>query len=159
MNSTLAVRIRRADAQDQEAIRALVHAERLNPTGLYWPRFVVACVGGQIAGAVQLRRHRDGSLELGSLVVAPPWRGQGLAGRMIDRLLVDVGQPVHMVTQRCHAAHFARWGFQPVRALRAPGPVRFNWAIGQSVALWSLLRRRAPRRLVVLARAPNRNGM
>lgn len=157
MNRSFGVRIRRAAAQDQDAIRALVRAERLNPNGLDWPRFVVACEGEQIVGAVQLRRHRDGSRELGSLVVAPHWRGQGLAGQLIDALLIGFEEPVHMVTQRRHAAHFERWGFRPAWALRAPAAVRLNWAIGQSVALWSLLRRRPMRRLVVLARVPLRN--
>ena len=157
MNRSFGVRIRRAAAQDQDAIRALVRAERLNPNGLDWPRFVVACEGEQIVGAVQLRRHRDGSRELGSLVVAPHWRRQGLAGQLIDTLLIGFEEPVHMVTQRRHAAHFERWGFRPVWALRAPAAVRLNWAIGQSVALWSLLRRRPMRRLVVLARVPLRN--
>lgn len=157
MKSAAGVRIRRAAASDQDAIRALVRTERLNPTGLDWPRFVVACDGEQLVGAVQLRRHRDGSRELGSLVVAPHWRGQGLASQLIDALLIGFDQPVHMITQRCHAAHFERWGFRPAWALRAPAPVCFNWVIGQSVALWSLLRRRPMRRLVVLARVPNRN--
>ncbi len=159
MNCAAGVRIRRAAAQDQDAIRALVRAERLNPTGLDWPRFVVACDGDRLVGAVQLRRHRDGSQELGSLVVAPAWRGQGLAGRLIDALLAGVDREVHMITQRRHAAHFARWGFNPVWALRAPAAVRLNWSMGQSVALWSLLRRRPMRRLAVLSRVPIRNGV
>lgn len=152
MSAAARVRIRRAAAADQAAIRELVRAERLNPNGIDWPRFVVACDGGRIVGAVQMRRHRDGSHELASLVVAPGWRGQGLAAQLIDALLAGYGGPVHMITARRHAAHFARWGFEPLMPLRAPGPVRFNWCMGQSVALWSLLRRRSARRLAVLRR-------
>ena len=82
-----AIGIRRATERDQQAIRALVHSERLNPTGLNWPNFVVAVIGGRVIGAVQMRRHSDGSRELGSLVVSKEARGHGLASRMIDALL------------------------------------------------------------------------
>ena len=37
-----AIVFRRASEQDQQAIRALVHSERLNPTGINWPNFLVA---------------------------------------------------------------------------------------------------------------------
>lgn len=146
------LRIRRAGPADEAAIQALVRSERLNPTDLRWPQFVVACDGEHIVGAVQMRHHIDGSHELGSLVVVPDRRGQGLATRLVDALLTGFPGPVHMVTQRRHAAHFARWGFRPVRALRAPVAVRLNWLIGQSVSLWSLLRRRPARRLAILGR-------
>ena len=152
MTAALALRIRRAGSADEAAIHALVRAERLNPTGLRWPYFVVACDGERIVGAVQMRHHLDGSHELGSLVVAPGLRGQGLAAQMIDALLASFPGPVHMVTQRRHATHFERWGFRPVRTWRAPVAVRLNWLIGQSVALWSLLRLRQARRLTILGR-------
>ena len=43
--------VRAATAADAEAIRALVRsAPRMNPTGLDWPNFVVAEVGGGSSG-------------------------------------------------------------------------------------------------------------
>ena len=152
MTAAQRLQVRRAGPADEAAIQALVRSERLNPTGLRWPYFVVACDGERIVGAVQMRHHLDGSHELGSLVVAPTLRGQGLAARLIDALLLSFPGPVHMVTQRRHATHFERWGFRPVRAWHAPVAVRLNWLIGQSVALWSLLRRRPARRLAILGR-------
>jgi amino-acid N-acetyltransferase len=152
MTKALPLRVRRAGPADEAAIQALVRSERLNPTDLRWANFVVACDGEQIVGAVQMRHHRDGSQELGSLVVAPGQRGRGVATRLIDALLAGFTGPVHMVTQRRHAAHFERWGFRPVGALRAPLAVRLNWLIGQSMTLWSLLRRRPARRLAILGR-------
>lgn len=146
------VQIRRASAADQPAIQGLVRSERLNPNDLRWPHFVVACDGERLVGAVQMRHHMDGSHELGSLVVAPELRGQGLATRLIDALLAGFPGPVHMVTLRQHAAHFERWGFRPVTMLRAPAAVRLNWLVGQSMSLWSLLRRRPVRRLAILGR-------
>jgi amino-acid N-acetyltransferase len=146
------VQIRRASVVDEAAIQALVRSERLNPTHLRWPHFVVACDGERIVGAVQMRHHLDGSHEMGSLVVVPELRGQGLATRLVDALLAGFPGPVHMVTQRRHAAHFERWGFRPVTMLRAPTAVRLNWLVGQSMSLWSLLRRRPARRLAILGR-------
>ncbi len=44
-------------------------------------------------GASQIRRHKDGSRELGSVVVARPWRGRGVSAEIIGTLLAaDRGQ-------------------------------------------------------------------
>jgi amino-acid N-acetyltransferase len=88
---------RPARPEDQDAIRALVKSERLNPTDLSWPRFYVATFADHVIGVVQLRLHRDGSRELGSLAVAPGVRGQGIAARLnldsaVDRLF-SAGDP------------------------------------------------------------------
>ena len=80
------ITIRPATNQDQLAIRALVRTERLNPTDLNWPNFVVAAGERGLVGAVQLRIHTAGSRELGSLVVRKEARGQGIASRLIDAL-------------------------------------------------------------------------
>ena len=81
-----ALTIRLATEMDQLAIRAMIRSERLNPTGLDWPSFMVATDERGLAGAVQLRRHRDGSRELGTLVVRKQARGHGIAGKLIDAL-------------------------------------------------------------------------
>jgi hypothetical protein len=49
----MAATIRRAIAADQDTVRAIVLAERLNPRGLDWPNFVVAEEGGQLVGVAQ----------------------------------------------------------------------------------------------------------
>src|SRR5688572_30369592 len=108
----MTITIRRATAQDQEAIRLLVNGERLNPTGLDWRNFLVADDGWHVVGAVQMRKHRDGSHELGSLVVARPARGQGIAAALIDALLQRETGRVQMVTDGAFGAHYRRWGFE-----------------------------------------------
>jgi hypothetical protein len=42
------ISIRRATEQDHPAIRGLVRGERLNPTDLKWPNFLVAAADGHI---------------------------------------------------------------------------------------------------------------
>lgn len=145
--------VRRATPADQKAIEALVRSERLNPNQLHWPNFLLAQLGEQIVGAVQMRRHADGSCELGSLVVVPAHRGRGVARLLIDRLLDAQFATVHVVTARADSRHYERWGFRPVAPAAVPRAVRRNWRLGQILGgAVALLSGRAPRRLVILKR-------
>jgi N-acetylglutamate synthase-like GNAT family acetyltransferase len=132
-NATMPVEIRKATAGDQAAIVTLVRAERLNPHGLDWANFFVAVEGDALIGAVQIRRHRDGSRELGSLVVAPTKRGNGLAARLIDHVLAAAPGPMHVITGRAHAHHYARWGFEPIGVWSAPAGIRWHCLLGQVI--------------------------
>jgi amino-acid N-acetyltransferase len=149
-----AVGFRPATEQDQQAIKALVHGERLNPIGIHWPNFVVAAMAGRIVGAVQIRKHSDGSRELGSLVVAKDQRGHGIASRMIDRLLEDEREPIWMITSESHAEIFARWGFERIEPAAAPVKVRFNWRMGRLARIISFFMRQPKKRLIILERLP-----
>ena len=150
----LATVVRRATEHDQEAIRALVHSERLNPTGLNWPNFLVAATGGRIIGAVQMRKHSDGSRELGSLVVARESRGRGIASRLIDTLLAGDPNPVWLITAAPNARAFSKWGFAQIETRAAPAKVRRNHLMGSLVRIISFVMRRPMRRLVILERRP-----
>lgn len=135
--------IRRAKAEDQTAITRLVHEARLNPRGLRWQRFVVIDRGGQLVGAAQLRQHQDGSRELASLVVRTHYRGQGLAGAMIDSLLADEAGPVYTLVDRRYAEHFRSWNFHRVDPASLPPTMRAQLRIGRlATAVGSLLTRR-----------------
>ena len=50
--------VRRALADEQNAICALVRSERLNPHHLHFENFAVAVRGGEVIGASQIRRHQ-----------------------------------------------------------------------------------------------------
>ena len=149
-----AIAIRRATAWDQQAIRALVHSERLNPTGLNWPHFLVAEIDGRIIGAVQMRKHSDGSRELGSLVVTKEARGHGIASRLIDAMLAEDNEPVWMIAAEPYARAYSRWGFEPIEARKAPAKVRRNHLMGSLARIVSFFKRRPMRRLVILQRRP-----
>ena len=149
-----AIVFRRASEQDQPAIRELVHGERLNPTGINWPNFLVAAIGDRIVGAAQVRKHADGSRELGSLVVARKRRGQGIASRMIDALLADEREPIWMITSETYVRNFARWHFEPIEPSAAPVKVRFNYRMGRLARIISFFKRQPKRRLVILERLP-----
>jgi amino-acid N-acetyltransferase len=149
------ISIRRATELDQPAIRELVRSERLNPTGLKWPNFLVATTGRSVVGAVQMRKHSDGSRELGSLVVSKEARGRGIATRLIDALLASEPGPVWMITTDVFAGTFSRWGFQRIEPPSAPVRVRRNHRLGSLARIVSFIMRRPMRRLVILERLPS----
>ena len=144
--------VRAAGPDDQSAIRALVRSERLFPYGLGWRSFVVAEAEGGIVGAAQIRNHRDGSRELGSLVVAPAWRGQGIAEEMIRTLLAREIGPVHLITAQIRAPRFERFGFCRIRPGKAPPAIRRHYWLGQFGGVSRLFSLRRPRSMVVMRR-------
>ena len=144
--------IRPAIETDQVAIRTLVHSEQLNPYGLDWPNFMVAVIGPVLVGAVQLRRHLDGSRELGSLVVRKEARRRGIASRLIDALLAVTNERVLLITVEALAARYERWGFRPIEPEAAPAAIRRNYRIGSLASVTALLKLRRIRRLVILDR-------
>ena len=152
----MAIVVREAAVADGGAIRALVRsAPQMNPTGLDWPNFVVAELDGGLVGVAQLRPTGAGAVELGSLVVRPDQRGQGLAGRLIAAALARATGRVLIVTSVASAGFYTPWGFRRIAPWQAPSKVWLNHTIGQSATVLRMLRGQRPRRMVVLeARAP-----
>jgi N-acetylglutamate synthase-like GNAT family acetyltransferase len=147
--------IRPASVGDQHAIVALVKSERLNPTNLDWRRFTVADLDGALVGAVQIRAHREGGRELGSLVVSQAHRREGLARKLIDAVLQDMTTEVWMITGRPHVPHYAHWGFLPAEAYAAPRGVRLNYRLGRAARILSWWRGLKPTNLTLLRRKAN----
>ena len=149
----MTIRIRPATERDQEQIVRLVRSERLNPHGLYWPNFVVAESGERIIGAVQLRPHRGGSHELGSLVVEAPSRGQGLSSKLIEHRLAGHAGRVLIITNCRFADRYRRWGFARIAPAAAPPGVRWHYRIGSTIAtIVAFFQRRDFRGMAVLER-------
>ena len=148
--------IRPATEHDQVRILSLARGERVKPFGLHWQNFVVAERNGRIIGAAQLRTHRDGSYELGSLVVETASRGQGIAARLIDKLLDGRVERILIITGQAYADHYRRWGFERVEPRSAPPVIRLNYWLGHfGGRIMSLVQRRAFNPLAVLDRAPS----
>jgi amino-acid N-acetyltransferase len=141
-----------AQAADQQAIEALVKSDRLNPNNLPWQNFLVAHVEQEIVGIVQMRKHADGARELGSLLVVPALRGQGLARLLVNALLQRHSGAIHMITALRHGAHYRQFGFEPISPWQAPSSIRKNYLLGSLAFVIALMKRRRPRRLVVLLR-------
>lgn len=109
--------IRPARSQDAGRIAELVRSEKLNPTGLEWSRFLVAeDQHGRIVGCGQVKPHRDGTVELASIVVEEELRGRGLGRQLIERLIEGVSQPLWLMCRSSLVSLYQRFGFQEVDA-------------------------------------------
>jgi amino-acid N-acetyltransferase len=148
-----AIATRPATAGDQPAIKALVRSEHLNPLDLDWRRFTVAFDDSGLAGAVQLRRHWDGSRELGSLVVRKDARHRGIASQLIDARLSCETARVFTITRPAYADYYARWGFRTIQPDAAPVSIWRNYLFGRyGGGMMSILAGRRPAKLIVLDR-------
>jgi N-acetylglutamate synthase-like GNAT family acetyltransferase len=149
----MTVSIRPATANDQSQILALARGERVKPFGLNWPNFIVAEKDRRIIGAVQLRSHRDGSYEIGSLVVEASSRGQGIAARLIDRRLAGATGRILIITGQRFAEHYQRFGFARIAPGQAPPCIQLNYWLGHiGGRIVSIFQRRAFNPLAVLER-------
>ncbi|BAY77560.1 GCN5-related N-acetyltransferase [Nostoc linckia NIES-25] len=113
--------LRKATSGDRWSIRWLVFSAKLDPTQLNWQQFwVIECdaYSGQsrrhLVACGQLRNF-SGAQELGSLVVAPPWRGRGLGTLLTQHLINTSQQPLYLecLGQRL-AEFYSRFGFVPI---------------------------------------------
>ncbi|BAY27498.1 GCN5-related N-acetyltransferase [Calothrix sp. NIES-2100] len=114
--------VRKATSEDNWSIRLLVLSAKLDPTQLRWQQFwVIECESAshtlrdrQLAACGQLRNFSD-IQELGSLVVAPAWRGRGLGSFLTQHLIATATQPLYLecLGQRL-AEFYSRFGFVTV---------------------------------------------
>jgi N-acetylglutamate synthase-like GNAT family acetyltransferase len=113
--------LRHASQEDDTAIKTLVRSARLNPTGLDWKRFLLAVSPqGKVIGCVQVKPHRDGSLELASLVVTPKWRCNGVARALIERFLEDHRGEIHLMCRSSLGPLYEKFGFRAVAEAEMP---------------------------------------
>lgn len=153
----MTISIRTAVAEDEQGIRALTRGERINPTKLRWTNFIVAVENGRTIAAAQIRRHKDGTRELGSLIVEARHRGRGVAAHLIDALLINEQDRVFMITSRAYLAHYARWGFGQIAVDDAPACIRRNYRLGHyGGRIMSTLQRRRFNPLAILVRPSSR---
>jgi N-acetylglutamate synthase-like GNAT family acetyltransferase len=108
--------IRAASQEEFPAIRSLIHAVQINPTGLDWRRFLVAISArGSFLGCGQIKPHSDGSKELASIAVQENSRGRGIA-RMIILTLVEleVERPLYLMCRARLESFYNKFGFRTI---------------------------------------------
>jgi len=106
------VRLRRAHAADQPAIRSLISANHLNPLSLHWQDFVVAVeTSGQVLGIGQVKQHGDGSRELASIAVVEARRRQGIAKAIILELMGTNPPPLYLTCRSGLGPFYSQFGF------------------------------------------------
>jgi len=113
--------LRPATQADFPAIRRLVLAERINPTGLDWQRFLVAVNSDEeLIGCGQVKSHRDGSRELASIVVVPAWRRRGVARAIIERLLAENPGTLYLTCRSSLGPLYEKFGFHALEPQDMP---------------------------------------
>ena len=126
--------IRNARPADMPAIRVMVLRERLDPTQLRVENFIVAetVEAGQprIIGCVQMRRYA-GARELGSLVVAPDWRGRGVGSALVRWLLAGEAGDVYLECRAELAPYYRRFGFEQVGWMDLPAALKLKFGLGR----------------------------
>ena len=116
----MALAIRDAAVKDAATIRRIVRAANINPTGLDWPRFVVAEDGGEIVGVGQVKQHRDGTRELASIAVIPERQGKGIGSAIIRELLGRETGVVHLTCRSQLQGYYERFGFMRLEPREYP---------------------------------------
>ena len=112
--------IRDAAVKDSATIRGIVRAANINPTGLDWPRFLVAEDGDEIVGVGQVKQHRDGTRELASIAVIPDRQGQGIGSAIIRELLGRETGVVHLTCRSQLQGYYERFGFRRLEPREYP---------------------------------------
>lgn len=111
------INLRAATADDQATIRRLIRQAGINPMGLRWPNFVLAVdeATGAVVGTGQVKPHGDGTRELASIATAPAYQGQGIAHRIIERLLAEHSGELYLTCMDTLGPFYERFGFRALR--------------------------------------------
>lgn len=113
------ISFRDATAHDDETIKQMIRRARLDITSLKWQNFRVAEHNGQICAIGQVKRYPNAN-ELGSLVTLREYRGQGIAGTLINQLEEKVGFPLYLLCEAKMEAYYNRFGYQTISWFDAP---------------------------------------
>ena len=142
--------LRDATAEDQPTIRRIVRAANINPTGLDWPRFILAEEGGAVVGVGQIKPHRDGTHELASIAVIPARQGLGVGSAIIEELIRREKGTLHLTCRSRLKGFYERFGFSLIP--RSEYPPYF----ARLVPWFNRLGRLFGVRIIVMRRLPPR---
>jgi N-acetylglutamate synthase-like GNAT family acetyltransferase len=108
--------LRPAREADFPAIRRLIYREGINPMGLAWQRFwVMVDEEERLTGCGQVKPHKDGTLELASIVVVPERRGQSLASTIINKLIAEHPGKLYLTCRASLGPFYERFGFREAK--------------------------------------------
>ena len=113
--------LRPATSADFPAIRGLIRLVQINPIDLDWQRFVIAVTPeGEMIGCGQVKPHGDGSRELASIAVTPPWRKQGVARAIIEYLTANEPGTLYLTCRANLGPFYTRFGFKAIEQQEMP---------------------------------------
>ena len=137
--------IRNARADEEPIIRKMIRSEHLDPLNVHWQNFLVAESKQGIIGIGQVKPYPSGR-ELGSLVVVPDQRQNGVGGALINALIAREGGPLLLFCLAFREPYYGKFGFQRIGLRDLPGEFKLKYAAGSFFArlFW--------RRLIVMRR-------
>ena len=108
--------LRPAERDDFPAIRSLINAVHINPTGLDWRRFLIATsMQNELLGCGQIKPHADGSCELASIAVDERVRGNGIAKGIIMALLaMEATRPLYLMCRSRLELFYLKFEFRVI---------------------------------------------
>jgi amino-acid N-acetyltransferase len=126
--------LRPATAKDIRAIWKLVLGAALDPTQVSWQQFWVIESDGRLVACGQLRSFSEAQ-ELGSVVVAPAWRNQGLGTFIVEHLIKQATQPLYLECLGSRLASFyTHFGFVPVSWQDLPRSLKIKFGLSALAA-------------------------
>lgn len=132
------ITIRPPQEQEYDSIRKIVRAARLDPTTrLHFERVLVADVDGQVVGVGQIKQHR-GCQELGTLVVLPEYRGQGIAAQLIAALEERAERPLYLLCVNTMKDYYARFGYRVISVGEAPQALKRKLRLAQIARVFGI---------------------
>lgn len=110
----MTITLRPAAAADQALIVRMIREAQINPLGLHWQNFVLAVddEAGRVIGTGQIKTHGDGSRELASIYVEPPYQHRGIAHQIIQHLLARSTGTLYLTCVSDMGAFYERFGFR-----------------------------------------------
>lgn len=131
MQGRLIVTIRPAIAAESTLIKSMVRAENLDPTSLNWRHFLVAeaDIDGvpRIVGIGQIKEY-PGCQELGSLIVLPEYRGEGIAGILMAALEDRAGRPLYLMCAEKMQPFYEQHDYEQIGFVSAPAALKVKLA-------------------------------
>jgi N-acetylglutamate synthase-like GNAT family acetyltransferase len=121
MSTDKTIHLRNARAEDSPKIKALIYQVGINPLDLNWRHFVIAYdINGEFLACGQVKKHRDGSLELASIAVKPELRNNGVASRIIDHLIETHPPPLYLTCREKLGTFYEKFGFHVIKTEDMP---------------------------------------
>ncbi len=138
-------RIRPARADEEAAIKAMIRGEQLDPLNVHWQNFLVAEEQASIIGIGQVKPYRSGR-ELGSLVVRPKYRRDGVGAAIVNALIAREDSPLLLFCLAFREPYYAKFGFKRTTLHELPGMFKVKYVLG------SFFTRMFGRRLIAMKR-------
>lgn len=146
--------IRPATEGDRSAILSLMRSGDYNRINLRPACFMVAEDGGQVIGIGQIKRHRDGTPELASLVVATDRRGEGIGGALVRTLVArhraHHTEPLYLFCLSALESFYAGLRFQRVERQQLPRLLALIHGLGNGLGQLPRLMGRARLRIIAM---------